>query len=126
MSRRVRTCRPPPQGFCRGKSLASRIAVRMPALASMYAVMDPAGPPPTTTTAKSVRLILDIMHPSKRHLYGTALACIIGTALETWTAPLRLGMMLHKNMVHHKSEELFRRALEKIRSEERRVGKECR
>ena len=50
--RNARVVSPPPQGLSRGKVARSASSTETPAEARWYAVADPAGPPPTTSTSK--------------------------------------------------------------------------
>ena len=55
VDRALRTARmviPPPHGLSRGKRALSTSSTDAPASARRYAVVDPAGPPPTTSTSK--------------------------------------------------------------------------
>ena len=50
--RTARTVSPPPQGLSRGKRALSTSSTRAPAVASRWAVVEPAGPAPTTIASK--------------------------------------------------------------------------
>src|SRR4051794_34808472 len=50
--RTARIVRPPPHGLSRGNLARATSSTRAPASASRYAVVEPAGPPPTTSTSK--------------------------------------------------------------------------